>query len=72
MAQAKFYIGRRYNPQLKNPYFRAFGRLTKKAAREHENSLYGGMVLTAYDTAEAYEAAIREITRDGFRVYHAI
>ena len=28
-----FYIGRRNNPQLATPYFKAFGKLTKKEAK---------------------------------------
>ena len=69
MVQVKYYIGRRYNPQLKNPYFRALGRMTKKTARERENCVYGEMVLTAYDTEEDYKAAIENLKAEGYNFY---
>jgi hypothetical protein len=65
----KFYIGRRDNPQLPKPYFNGYGLLTKKDAAKKEDTLYGSMVLTSYDTEEEYETRINELKEEGFSVY---
>jgi len=68
MATKKFYIGRRDNPQFKQPYYRKYGQLTKTEVKKKENCLYGGMSLTAYDTEESYNNAIQTLLNSGFRV----
>ena len=45
-----FYIGQRDNAQLKTPYYKAFGKLTKKDAKAKEQCAYGSMWLTGYKT----------------------
>ncbi len=59
-----FYIGQRYNPQLNNPYYKAFGKLTKKEAKAKEQITYGSMSLTAYKTEAEYLAAIEQIKHE--------
>jgi len=63
-----FYIGQRNNPQLPQPYYKAFGKLTKKEAAAKERPSYGSMWLTSYRTLEAYEAAIAKLVAEGQRV----
>ena len=68
----KFYIGERSNPQLKKPYFVAYGELTKKDAEKKENPLYGSMVLTSYDSEEVYDSAISMLIFDGYNVKKSV
>lgn len=64
-----FYIGKRNNPKFPQPYYKAFGKLTKKeAAAKKERPSYGFMGLTSYRTIDAYEAAIAELVAEGQRV----
>ena len=63
-----FYIGRRYNPQLSKPYFRAYGQLSKKMVSEKENCAYGSMSLEGFETESAYIARIEELKAQGYRV----
>lgn len=63
-----FYIGKRSNPQLTKPYYRAYGQLTKKEASKKETCLYGSMQLTSYNTKEEYIEAIQKLNNDGFKV----
>ena len=66
--QQKFYIGKRVNPQLEKPYYRAYGQLSKTAAKEKEGSIYGSMTLKSYDTQAEYDAAIAQLKQEGFSV----
>lgn len=62
-----FYIGKRSNPQLPNPYYKAFGKLTKKEAKAKEATVYGSMYLTGYKTEAEYHSAIEELKQSGAR-----
>lgn len=62
-----FYIGQRNNPQLKSPYYKAFGKLTKKDAKLKGQCLYGSMSLTAYETEAEYTSAIDQLKQAGAR-----
>ena len=62
-----FYIGQRNNPQLANPYYKTFGKLTKKEAKAKEQTVYGSMWLTAYKTEAEYTAAIEQMKQEGKR-----
>ena len=61
----KYYIGERRNPQLKNPYYVCYGKLTKTAAKNASNCVYGSMYMTAYDTEQEYEATKQELINAG-------
>lgn len=60
-----FYIGQRNNPQLKAPYYKAFGKLSKKDAKTKEQTAYGSMYLTGYSTEAEYLAAIEQLKQSG-------
>lgn len=64
----KFYLGERHNPQLKKPYYVAYGQLTKKGAKAAENCVYGNMYLTPYDDQESYDTAVQAKKDDGYTV----
>lgn len=61
-----FYIGKRFNPQLSQPYFKAYGKLTKKDAKVYSKPSYGTMLLTGYEKEEEYLQAIEEIKSEGY------
>ena len=63
-----FYIGERVNPQFKKSYYVAYGQLSKTAAREKENCVYGSMYMTAYETESEYNEVIENLKTEGFRV----
>ena len=67
----KFYIGERSNPQLKKPYYKAYGQLSKADVKRKEDSVYGSMTLTPYDTKAEYDAALVKLKEDGFRIYES-
>lgn len=70
MAQQKFYLGWRSNPQLsKGGYYKKYGQMTMKQAKNLEKCLYGGMYLTAYDTEAEYLAEIEKIQEKGYRIF---
>ena len=64
-----FYLGFRSNPQLANGgYYRAYGQITKKRAKEAENCSYGGMSLRAFETEADYNKAIEDAKLAGYSV----
>lgn len=63
-----WYIGRRDNPQFKQPYYVAYGQLSKTEANKKEDTLYGSMWLTGFATQQEYESKIAELQLNGFRV----
>lgn len=67
-APKKFFIGRRDNPQLKKPYFKAYGQLSQTSAKEKEKSAYGSMSLTSYNSEEEYQKALDKIKSDGYSI----
>jgi len=69
MKKLKFYIGERHNIQLKQPYYKTYGQLTKKEAENKENCSYGNMYLTPYETEIEYNQAISTLKTNGFNVY---
>ena len=50
-----YYIKQRNNPQLPKPYYVAYGKLTKKEAKEIEKSIYGTNTMLAYSSKEEYK-----------------
>lgn len=67
-APKKFFIGRRDNPQLSKPYFKAYGQLSQTSAKEKEKSAYGSMSLTSYNSEEEYQKALDKIKSDGYSI----
>lgn len=63
-----YYIGERQNPQLRKPYYKLFGQLSKKDAEKKEECLYGAMYLTPYNTEEEYNQKIESLRLEGFTV----
>lgn len=63
-----FYIGRRDNPQLQKPYFKAYGRLSAAEAAKKTDCLYGSMSLESFATEAAYSARLAQLKAEGFRV----
>ena len=63
----KFYIKERHNPQL-GIYYVGCGRLTKKEAKNEENSLYGTNLMHLYDTEEDYERQLEDLRKHGKNV----
>ena len=64
----KFYIGRRDNPQLSKPYYKAYGKLSKKEIEDKENCLYGSMTLISYETEIEYNNKLNELKNNGFSI----
>ena len=64
----KFYIGERNNPQLDKPYYKAYGQLSIRSAKQKEKSIYGSMILTSYDTVDEYSIAILKLNEKGLKV----
>lgn len=71
MANKKFYMGERHNPQFKQPYYVVYGQLTKKEAKAKGNCAYGSMNVLEYDTQADLDAAILQREFDGFRVSYS-
>lgn len=67
-ASQQWYIGERGNPQLPKPYYRKYGQLSKADAKKKEETVYGTMSLTGYNTEEEYNAAAEKLKADGFKV----
>lgn len=63
-----FYIGRRDNPQFKKPYYLAYGKLTKAAARKKTESMYGSVTLESYSFEMDYRTRVAELLALGYRV----
>ena len=59
-----YWIKRRHNPQFKNPYYVLCGQLTKKAAKQKEETLYGYNFMLEYKTIEDYKTAIKYLKKD--------
>ncbi len=65
-TQQKFYIGRRDNPQFKNPYYVAYGQISKTKAAKKEKCLYGSMTLEAFESEDDYTNKIKQLKSQGF------
>lgn len=63
-----YYIGQRNNPQLTQPYYYAYGQLSRVQARAKGNTLYGSITVMPFPTLSAYNAAISALKAKGFRV----
>lgn len=66
----EFYIKERHNPQFDKPYYVPCGQLTKKEAREAEDSLYGYNIMIPFPSKDEYEKAIEKYKSDGFNVHN--
>jgi hypothetical protein len=64
-----YYIGERYNPQFKTPYYVAFGKLTKTEAKRNEQCLYGEMYLNSYEDEQSYNDKLTELKNKKLTVY---
>jgi hypothetical protein len=53
----KYYIKERHNPQFKEPYYVACGKLSAKEAKKKEDSLYGFNIMLSYKTEKEYKEA---------------
>lgn len=63
-----FYIKERHNPQIKKPYYIAYGQLTKKEARLAGNTIYGSNTMLSFSSKEEYEKKIEDLKNKGFNV----
>lgn len=63
-----FYIGTRINPQLKQPYYVAFGQLTKTEVKAKSNCAYGSMFMESYSDVESYNTELARLRNEGFTV----
>ena len=63
----QYYIKERHNPQLRNPYYTALGKMSKKEAKKVESSLYGSNYVTGY-SKEEYDQKIAELRAEGLTV----
>ena len=65
-----YYIGWRGNPQLKNGgYYKAFGQLSKAEAKRKEQTAYGSMSLTEYETEEQYNSSLESFKEEGYSIH---
>lgn len=64
----KFYLGERHNPQFSKPYYVSYGKLSKKDAKKKEESLYGSMYLTAFDTLTELDLEVQKKREAGYTV----
>lgn len=64
----QFYIGARYNPQLKQPYIVAYGQLTKKDAKLKTECVYGSMSIEGLKNQADYDAKLNEYREQGLSV----
>lgn len=68
MKKQYYYIGERINPQLKQPYYLAYGKLSKNDALKKEDCAYGFIIMQSYQSEEEFESAKTKLVKDGFRV----
>lgn len=64
----KYYIGKRCNPQLKNPYYIKYGQLSVKEAKLKEKCIYGSIHMTSYETENEYKKQIDYLLENNKRV----
>lgn len=64
----KYYIIERHNPQLKQPYYMAKGKISKKNAKEWNNTIYGTNVLLTFDTEQEYNDKLTELKEQGMSI----
>ena len=69
MARMSFYLGCRYNPQLRGSYYIKYGQLTKKAAAAKEKTVYGSIYVIPFASESEYNAEIERLTKEGVAVY---
>lgn len=69
MAGKYYWLKERHNPQLKNPYWVAYGKITTKEAKAKESSLYGTNYMHNFSTKEDYENKIEELRKNGLMSY---
>jgi len=62
-----FWIKERINPQL-GTYYVACGKLSRKAAKQHEDALYGDNIMHEYPDEQSYQAKINELRSKGISV----
>ena len=67
--QYSYWIKERHNPQMDKPYYVKYGQLSKTKALKKENSLYGYNRMLEFKTLEEYEAKIKELEAEGFKVH---
>ena len=67
-AKKSYYIKERRNPQFGMPYYSACGQLSKKEARQKEESMYGYNIMHEFKGEEEYRAAIEKLKSSGYRV----
>ncbi len=64
-----FWIKERHNPQLNKPYYTACGQITKKRAKEIEDSIYGDNYMLSFNTQAEYESKLETLKNEGFTVH---
>jgi len=67
-AVRQWFIGKRDNPQLKEYYYKIFGRISFQDIVKAQNPLYGTMTLIGFDTKEALMDEVQRLRGEGFKV----
>lgn len=60
----KYWIKERHNGQTKR-YFVGCGKLSKKTAKDYENTLAGHNIMHAFDTEADYSKRLAELKESG-------
>ena len=63
----KYWLKERHNPQT-GVYYVKMGQMTKKAAKEYEDTLYGYNIMQPFDTEQQYIERISDLEKQGERV----
>ncbi|MCL2555446.1 MAG: hypothetical protein FWE03_00305 [Firmicutes bacterium] len=67
-ATKKWFLGKRDNPQLKEFYYKIFGRINRQEQVRAENPSYGTMTLTGFETREALMDEVQRLRGEGLKV----
>lgn len=54
-------IKERFNPQFKEPYYKALGQLTKKEIKKYEQSNYGSNYIISFSNIDDYLNKCKEL-----------
>lgn len=67
-AGSKWYIMERDNPQLPKPYYKVYGKLSKKRADELTKVSYGSKRMIPFDSEEAMKDKVEDLRKSGFSI----
>ena len=63
-----YWIKERFNPQLPDPYYVAYGNISATEAKKMEKSIYGDNHMLKFVSKEDYEKTLSSLRRKGMRV----